>query len=469
MMYNVPFLMSVARPLGIDEPAECRSARTSSARARSCRPRCRGRPSRRRRRRSPPARPSAPRTTKRVRFMKSPHGLVLGTLHRASAIICTGFHKLDHGRAPQTNSGTRGSGCHARPAAAAASACSRCCSGSACRSRAGSPSACSSRRRAARSSRATSPIVAQAERATLRCGADQFTVWHWGDGGALGGAAARLGSVTRRASAAFIAPLARGGFLGDRHRRAGAWHVAGKPVGSAEISRLPRGSPARACARACGDRPFTRRRRGAHGARGNRRPPPEEDLPVRRAFGHGLHPRVLRDDARARSTRRAPACAQRFAAHFGRPAADISVAAAAASVRMPVLVVHDEEDNVAPIAQGTALAAAIPHAIILAHAGTRAQRRVARRRHHRTRGAISCASEAQVASELAAGNPARAQKLARKNSSGPVRSCRRTPGLFAGRRLRFEFVAELGIADAHRHVLAPAVLDVARESPTAGP
>ena len=64
----------------------------------------------------------------------------------------------------------------------------------------------------------------------------------------------------------------------------------------------------------------------------------------------------------------------RFAAHFGRPAADISVAAAAASVRMPVLIVHDEEDNVAPIAQGTALAAAIPHAIMwrtqgLGHSG----------------------------------------------------------------------------------------------------
>jgi pimeloyl-ACP methyl ester carboxylesterase len=53
---------------------------------------------------------------------------------------------------------------------------------------------------------------------------------------------------------------------------------------------------------------------------------------------------------------------QRFAAHFGRSAAEISVAAAASSVRMPVLLVHDEEDNVAPFAQGAALAAAIPHA-----------------------------------------------------------------------------------------------------------
>jgi omega-6 fatty acid desaturase (delta-12 desaturase) len=65
---------------------------------------------------------------------------------------------------------------------------------------------------------------------------------------------------------------------------------------------------------------------------------------------------------------------ERFAARFGRPAASISIAAAAAHVRIPVLIVHDEQDNVAPIAQGTALAAAIPHAILwrtqgLGHSG----------------------------------------------------------------------------------------------------
>jgi pimeloyl-ACP methyl ester carboxylesterase len=52
----------------------------------------------------------------------------------------------------------------------------------------------------------------------------------------------------------------------------------------------------------------------------------------------------------------------RFTAKFGRPASAVSVAAAAPSVRIPVLVVHDEDDNVAPIAQGAALAAAIPGA-----------------------------------------------------------------------------------------------------------
>ena len=64
----------------------------------------------------------------------------------------------------------------------------------------------------------------------------------------------------------------------------------------------------------------------------------------------------------------------RFTTHFGRPAAAISTAAAAPSVRIPVLVVHDEDDNVAPFAQGAALASAIPHATLwrtqgLGHSG----------------------------------------------------------------------------------------------------
>jgi pimeloyl-ACP methyl ester carboxylesterase len=48
-----------------------------------------------------------------------------------------------------------------------------------------------------------------------------------------------------------------------------------------------------------------------------------------------------------------------FEKRFGRSARDISVAAAAASVRIPVMVVHDEDDNVAPIAQGMAVAGAL--------------------------------------------------------------------------------------------------------------
>ena len=59
------------------------------------------------------------------------------------------------------------------------------------------------------------------------------------------------------------------------------------------------------------------------------------------------------DDVTRESLRR------RFTARFGRSAKDISVAAAAPSVRIPVLVVHDDEDNVAPIAQGLAMVEAI--------------------------------------------------------------------------------------------------------------
>jgi pimeloyl-ACP methyl ester carboxylesterase len=54
-----------------------------------------------------------------------------------------------------------------------------------------------------------------------------------------------------------------------------------------------------------------------------------------------------------------------FAKKFGRTAKDISVTAAAPSVKIPVLVVHDDDDNVAPIAQGLAVAAALPGATLL--------------------------------------------------------------------------------------------------------
>ena len=53
---------------------------------------------------------------------------------------------------------------------------------------------------------------------------------------------------------------------------------------------------------------------------------------------------------------------RRFEKKFGRPAREVSVAAAAPRVRIPVLVVHDENDNVAPISQGEALASALPMA-----------------------------------------------------------------------------------------------------------
>ena len=66
----------------------------------------------------------------------------------------------------------------------------------------------------------------------------------------------------------------------------------------------------------------------------------------------------LQEPARARLQ-------QRFEKRFGRSAKDISVMAAAPHVRVPVLVVHDDEDNVAPIAQGLAVAAALPGSVLI--------------------------------------------------------------------------------------------------------
>ncbi len=54
-----------------------------------------------------------------------------------------------------------------------------------------------------------------------------------------------------------------------------------------------------------------------------------------------------------------------FERTFGVGARDISVTAAGPHVHVPVLVVHDEDDNVAPIAQGQMLAAAIPGSRLL--------------------------------------------------------------------------------------------------------
>jgi pimeloyl-ACP methyl ester carboxylesterase len=216
------------------------------------------------------------------------------------------------------------------------------------------------------------PIVAQAERETLRSGSDDFTVWRWGDRGpwvvllhGWGSHAARFGS--------FIAPLREAGYSVVGIDAPAHGHSPGR------LSDLPR---FRDCL--------------AEVLRAH--------APVHAVVGHSLgggalltvlaetadhHPKKiclfgvpsdmdyilesfammlgLKDPARANLR-------QRFTAHFGRSAAEISVAAAAPSVRMPVLVVHDEEDNVAPFAQGSALAAAIPHASLwrtrgLGHSG----------------------------------------------------------------------------------------------------
>ena len=216
------------------------------------------------------------------------------------------------------------------------------------------------------------PIVAQAKRIRLHSGADEFIVWQWGDRGpwvvllhGWGSHAARFGS--------FIAPLRAAGFsvIGIDAPAHGA--------SPGRLSDLPRFRDSLAAVL-------------------------RTHAPVHAVVGHSLgggavltvlaeiaehHPQkiclfgvpsdmdyilesfamMLGLNESARADLRA-----RFTTHFGRPAAEISVAAAAPSVRIPVLVVHDEDDNVAPFAQGAALASAIPHATLwrtqgLGHSG----------------------------------------------------------------------------------------------------
>jgi pimeloyl-ACP methyl ester carboxylesterase len=219
---------------------------------------------------------------------------------------------------------------------------------------------------------ADAPIVAQARKSTLRCGGDRFTIWHWGEDGprvvllhGWGSHAARFGN--------FVAPLRAAGFsvIGIDAPAHGA-----SPGSTSDLPRF-RDSLATVL---------------------------REHEPIHAVIGHSLgggavltvlaetadhHPKkiclfgvpsdmdyilqsfamMLGLHARARRTLR-----QRFEAHFGRPADTISTAAAAPSVRIPVLLVHDEEDNVAPFAQGAKLAAAISGATLwrtrgLGHSG----------------------------------------------------------------------------------------------------
>jgi pimeloyl-ACP methyl ester carboxylesterase len=207
------------------------------------------------------------------------------------------------------------------------------------------------------------PIVAQAVRTLVPVGDDAFTKWTWGDGAPVvvvlhgwGSHAARFGN--------FIAPLRAAGFT-----------VVGI------------------------DAP-------AHGASpGNRSDLPRfrdslievlrAHQPVHAVIGHSLggaatltvlaetqefHPRkiclfgvpsdmdyILESFAMmlGLQPRAMAKLRERFERKFGRSARSISITAAAPHVRIPVLVVHDEDDNVAPLVQGSALAAAIPDARVL--------------------------------------------------------------------------------------------------------
>jgi pimeloyl-ACP methyl ester carboxylesterase len=207
------------------------------------------------------------------------------------------------------------------------------------------------------------PIVAQAVRTLVPVGADAFTKWTWGEGAPVvvvlhgwGSHAARFGN--------FIAPL-----------RAAGYTVVGidAPAHGASPGRtsdLPRFRDSLAA--------VLRAHEPVHAVIGHSLggaatltvlAESRECLPrkiclfgvpsdmdyILESFAMmlGLKPRAL---AKLR---------ERFERKFGRSARDISITAAAPHVRIPVLVVHDEEDNVAPLAQGNALAAAIPGARVL--------------------------------------------------------------------------------------------------------
>jgi pimeloyl-ACP methyl ester carboxylesterase len=216
------------------------------------------------------------------------------------------------------------------------------------------------------------PIVAQAEKVTLRSGTDEFIIWRWGHEGPVvvvlhgwGSHAARFGN--------FIAPLRAAGFsvigidapahgespgrtsdlprfrdsLAEVLRQHAPVHaVVGHSLGGGAVltvlAEIPDHHPEKIC---------------LFGV------PSDMDY-ILESFAM-----MLGLEGYARTNLR-----DRFTSHFGRPAKAISVAAAAPSVRIPVLVVHDEEDNVAPFAQGQALAMAIPHATLwrtqgLGHSG----------------------------------------------------------------------------------------------------
>lgn len=216
------------------------------------------------------------------------------------------------------------------------------------------------------------PVVAQATRLSLRAGGDEFTIWRWEGSGPTvvllhgwGSHAARFGS--------FIAPLRAAGFSVIGIDAPAHGDSPGK------YSDLPRFRDSLAEVLKAHD-------------------------PIHAVIGHSLgggavltvlaetedyHPKkiclfgvpsdmdyILESFAMMLGLKK-PALTKlraRFAERFGRPAQAISVAAAAPRVRIPVLVVHDEEDNVAPFTQGAALAAAIPGATLcrtngLGHSG----------------------------------------------------------------------------------------------------
>jgi pimeloyl-ACP methyl ester carboxylesterase len=209
---------------------------------------------------------------------------------------------------------------------------------------------------------ADAPIIALATRTTRRCGRDRFTVWRWEHPGPTVVLLHGWGSHAAR-FADFVAPLRAAGFavIGidapahgtspgrfsdlPRFRDSLAEVLrAHEPIHAVIGHSLGGGAVLTVLAETADHHP---KRICLFGV------PSDMDYILESfAMMLGLKPPAL-ENLRAR-----------FIAKFGRPASAVSVTAAAPSVRIPVLVVHDEDDSVAPIAQGAALAGAIPGAVL---------------------------------------------------------------------------------------------------------
>ncbi len=209
---------------------------------------------------------------------------------------------------------------------------------------------------------ADAPILALARRTTVRCGSDKFTVWTWEHDGPTVVLLHGWGSHAAR-FATFVAPLRAAGFavIGIDAPAHG--------TSPGQFSDLPR-------------------------FRDSLLEVLRVHEPIHAVIGHSLggaavltvlaetadhHPKkiclfgvpsdmdyILESFAMMLGLKVAALASLRahFTAKFGRPAKTVSVSAAVPSVRIPVLVVHDEDDSVAPIAQGTAMAEAIPGAVL---------------------------------------------------------------------------------------------------------
>ncbi len=209
---------------------------------------------------------------------------------------------------------------------------------------------------------ADASTIALATRTTMRCGNDRFTVWHWDHPGPRVVLLHGWGSHAAR-FANFVAPLRAAGFsvIGidapahgtspgrfsdlPRFRDSLAEVLrAHEPIHAVIGHSLGGGATLTVLAETADHHPKKICLFGV---------PSDLDYILESfAMMLGLQPPAL---ANLRA---------RFVTKFGRPANAVSVAAAAPRVRIPVLVVHDEDDNVAPIAQGAALAAAIPGAVL---------------------------------------------------------------------------------------------------------